>query len=248
MPTLLKAGMEGTLVKQAQLALAARHYPLLGTGYFGPATKSAVASFQASQGLKPNGIIDDATWTSLAKAVLITAIEKSSKDITTPPWLATAIASIGIAEGPGDKVDNPVVLAMAKVCGGNIAKTYTHDSIAWCKMFVEFCLAKNGFHGNDTLWALDSAKIGTKLAGAAFGAIACKKRTGGGHTFIIGGKDKNGKLVGIGGNQSDRVSRATFNLSEIVSFNWPNGYPLPIKIGVSSLPVVDSAPLSKREA
>lgn len=248
MPKLLKAGMEGTLVKQAQLALAARHYPLLGTGYFGPATKLAVEAFQTSQGLKSTGIIDDATWTSLAKAVLITAIEKSSKDIATPPWLDTAIANIGIAEGPGDKVDNPVVLAMAKTCGGNIAKTYVHDSIPWCKMFVEYCLAKNGLHGNDTLWALDSAKIGTKLSGAAFGAIACKKRTGGGHTFIIGGKDKNGKLVGIGGNQKDRVSRATFDPAEIVSFNWPNGYPLPTKTGMASLPVVDSAPLSKREA
>lgn len=240
--------MSGDLVKKAQLALAARHYPLLGTGYFGPATKTSVTSFQSSQGLKATGIIDDNTYSALIKPVVVNAVEKSALSILTPPWLATAIASIGIAEGPGDKIDNPVVLAMAKVCGGNIAKTYTHDSIAWCKMFVEYCLASNGLHGNDTLWALDSAKIGTKLAGAAFGAIACKKRTGGGHTFIIAGKDKNGKLVGIGGNQGDRVSRATFNLSEIVSFNWPNGYPLPVKTGMASLPVVDSAPLSKREA
>lgn len=244
----LKVGMSGDLIKKAQLALAARHYPLLGTGYFGPATKNAVAAFQISQGLKPTGNVDDATADALNKPVQFEAIEKSSVNISTPPWLATAISNIGIAEGPGDKIDNPVVLAMAKVCGGNIAKTYVHDSIPWCKMFVEYCLAKNGLHGNDTLWALDSAKIGTKLNGAAFGAIACKKRVGGGHTFIIAGKDKNGKLVGIGGNQKDRVSRATFNLSEIVSFNWPNGYPLPVKTGVSSLPVVDSAPLSKREA
>lgn len=248
MPTYLKAGMSGDLIKKAQLALAARHYPLLGTGYFGPATRNAVKAFQTSQGLKPTGVIDDISYLALIKPITINAIEKSSANINTPPWLATAIANIGIAEGPGDKVDNPIVLAMAKVCGGNIAKAYTHDNIAWCKMFVEFCLAKNGLHGNDTLWALDSAKIGTKLAGPAFGAIACKKRIGGGHTFIIGGKDRNGKLVGIGGNQGDRVSRATFNLSEIVSFNWPDGYPLPTKIGVSSLPVVDSAPLSKREA
>lgn len=248
MTTLLKVGMSGDLIKKAQLALAARHYPLLGTGYFGPATCDAVKAFQLSQGLKSTGIIDDDTNTALNKPVLVTAIEKSSVNITTPPWLATAIANIGIAEGPGDNVDNPVVLAMAKACGGNIAKTYTHDNIPWCKMFVEYCLAKNGLHGNDTLWALDSAKIGTKLAGAAFGAIACKKRTGGGHTFIIAGKDKNGKLVAVGGNQGDRVSRATFNLSEIVSFNWPNGYPLPVKTGMASLPVVDSAPLSKREA
>lgn len=247
MPTLLKFGMSGDEVKKAQLALAARHYPLLGTGYYGPATREVVKSFQIIHGLPVTGIIDDLTSTTLFKPVSITSVEKSTESRQTPPWLATAISCIGIAEVPGNK-DNPVILAMAKACGGNIAKTYTHDEIAWCKMFVEYCLAKNGFHGNDTLWALDSAKIGNKLAGPAFGAIACKKRTGGGHTFIIAGKDKNGLLVAVGGNQSDRVSRATFKPSEIVSYNWPNGYPLPVKTGLSSLPVVDSAPLSKREA
>lgn len=247
MPTILKAGMDGPEVKKAQLALADRHYPLLGTGYFGPATRDAVKSFQTSQGLKPTGMVDDDTAAALSKPVTIVAAEHSSINILTPPWLATAIASIGIAEVPGNK-DNPVILAMAKKCGGNIAKNYTHDEIAWCKMFTEYCLAVNGLKGVDSLWALDNTKLGVKLAGPAFGAIACKKRTGGGHTFIIAGKDKNGKIVAVGGNQGDRVSRATFSLSEIVSYNWPNGYPLPVKTGLSSLPVVDSAPLSKREA
>lgn len=243
----LKAGMSNDNVKQAQLFLAARHYPLLGTGYFGPNTKKAVQAYQTSIGLKSTGIIDDDTWNSLSKPVSINAVEKSTANIETPPWLTLAISCIGIAEGPGDAKDNPVVLAMAKACGGMIAKTYVHDSIPWCKMFTEYCLVKSGYKGIDSLWALDNLKVGTKLKGPAVGAIACKKRTGGGHTFFIAGKDKNGKIVGIGGNQSDRVSRATFAPSEIVGYNWPNGYPVPTKIGISSLPVVDSAPLSKRE-
>lgn len=242
----LKPTDTGDLVKQAQLALAARHYPLLGTGYFGPATRDAVKAFQTSQGLPITGVIGFDTALALDKPVTVVALEKSTIDVKTPPWLKTAIDSIGIAEVPG-KQDNPVILAMAKTCGGNIAKTYHHDEIAWCKMFTEYCLVKNGLKGVDSLWALDNAKLGTKLKGPAFGAIACKKRTGGGHTFIIAGRDKNGRIVGIGGNQGDRVSRATFSPSEIVSSNWPNGYPLPEKIGFSSLPVVDSAPLSKRE-
>lgn len=240
--------MTSPLVKQAQIALGARHYPLIGTGYFGPSTKKVVQSFQIIHGLKVTGIITDVEWNILSKPYKVTSTEPSTLKLLTPPWLLTAIDCIGIAEGPGDKNDNPVVMAMAKACGGKIAKTYVHDSIPWCKMFVEYCLAKNKLHGNDTLWALDSAKIGTKLSGPAFGAIACKKRTGGGHTFIIAGKDKDGLLVAVGGNQTDRVSRATFKPLEIVSYNWPDGYPLPSKTGLSSLPVVDSAPLSKREA
>lgn len=248
MPT-LQIGMSGPEVKKAQLNLAARHYPLLGTGYFGPATKDAVKAYQVTQGLKPTGIIDDELALNLNKIYqpLVTT-EPSTKNIITPPWLETAISSIGIAEGPGENLDNPVVLAMAKKCGGKIAKTYIHDSIAWCKMFTEYCLVVNGLHGIDSLWALDNVNLGTKLFGPAFGAIASKRRTGGGHTFIVAGKDKNEMIVGIGGNQGDRVSRATFKPSEIISYNWPNGYDLPVKTGLSSLPVVDSAPLSKREA
>jgi uncharacterized protein (TIGR02594 family) len=242
----LKPNTTSDLVKQVQLALAARHYPLLGTGYFGPATRDAVKAFQTSQGLPVTGVVGIDTAQALDKPVTVVAMEKSTIDITTPPWLKTAIESIGIAEVPG-KGDNPVILAMAKACGGNIAKTYHHDEIAWCKMFTEYCLVKNGLKGVDSLWALDNAKLGTKLKGPALGAIACKKRTGGGHTFIIAGRDKNGRIVGVGGNQGDRVSRATFTPSEIVSSNWPDGYTLPAKVGFSSLPIVDSAPLSKRE-
>lgn len=236
----------GDLVKQIQLALAARHFPLLGSGYYGPATRDAVKAFQTSQGLPVTGVVALDTALALDKPVTVVAQEKSTIDIQTPPWLKTAIDNIGIAEVPGNQ-DNPVILAMAKACGGNIAKTYVHDEIPWCKMFTEYCLVKNGLKGVDSLWALDNAKIGTKLKGPALGAIATKKRTGGGHTFIIAGRDKDGKIVGVGGNQKDRISRATFLTSELVSFNWPNGYPLPVKVGLSSLPVVDSAPLSKRE-
>ncbi len=242
----LVPGVSGDMVKKAQLFLADRHYPLMGTGYFGPATRDAVKAFQTSQGLKVTGSIDYKTALALEKPVEIVAKEKATIDKITPPWLVTAIDTIGVAEVPG-KAQNPVILAMAKTCGGNIAKTYVNEDIPWCKMFTEYCLVRNGLKGVDSLWALDNTKVGTKLKGPAVGAIASKKRKGGGHTFFVAGRDKNGLIVGVGGNQTNRVSRATFQPGEIVSYNWPDGYALPEKVGFSSLPVVDSAPLSKRE-
>lgn len=244
----LNPGISGELVKKAQLLLADRHYPLLGTGYYGPATRDAVKAFQTSLGLKVTGSIDYVTALALEKQIEVIAVEKTTVNnkTPTPPWLITAISTIGVAEVPG-KQQNPVILAMAKLCGGNIAKTYVNEDIPWCKMFTEYCLVKNGLKGVDSLWALDNLKIGTKLKGPAVGAIASKKRTGGGHTFFVVGRDKGGMIVGVGGNQKDRVSRATFLPGEIVGYNWPDGYPVPEKIGFASLPVVDSAPLSKRE-
>jgi hypothetical protein len=45
----------------------------------------------------------------------------------TPPWLARMNAILGLYEFPGS-ADNPAIVAMARACGGNIARTYKHDA------------------------------------------------------------------------------------------------------------------------
>lgn len=162
-----------------------------------------------------------------------------------PPWLARAKALEGLYELPGD-ADNPVILEMAKRCGGNIAKIYTHDAIAWCALFANYCLKASGQSGTDSLWALDFANYGQKLNGPAVGAIASKKRSGGGHVFFVVGRTSKGTLVGVGGNQSDMVNEVEYDPSEIVAYTWPEGVALPTT-GFSSLPVVSVSPAIKKE-
>lgn len=207
----------------------------------GPLSRAALKAFQHAHGLKETSLLDAPTDTLLALIPLPKPIITS-----VPPWLAKAISLIGTLEKPGTG-DNPVIIKMAQVCGGQIAKTYVHDSIPWCALFREYCLVSTGFRGIDSLWALDSRKIGKKLSGAAVGAIASKSRDGGGHTFFVAGRDANGRIVGVGGNQSDSVSRATF-LDSDCQYNWPLGYPLPTLIGVKNLPIVPSAKFSTKEA
>jgi uncharacterized protein (TIGR02594 family) len=240
----LRIGASGPAIKELQLALAAHHYPLHGTGYFGPATRDAVKAEQTRLGIASTGVVDAETAAALDRP---SPMPPPVRLTAAPPWLHKALSCIGIAEVKG-KGDNPVILAMARACGGMIAREYVHDEIAWCKMFTEYCLVSSGFHGVDSLWALDNLKAGSSLKGPAVGALACKKRPGGGHTFFVAGRDAHGGIVGIGGNQGDRVSRATFPPEVIVGYNWPNGYPPPAATGIGKLPIVDSAPLSKREA
>lgn len=159
----------------------------------------------------------------------------------TPPWFQRATALMGLYEFDGSK-DNPAILAMAKACGGNIAKTYVHDSTPWCKLFQNYCMKSTGFPSDDSLWALDSAKYGKKLTGPAVGAIACKKRSGGGHVFFVVGRTSKGEIVGRGGNQDDMVCDALFDPDTIVSYNWPSEYPLPDKQSFAQLPVVSPMP------
>lgn len=167
-----------------------------------------------------------------------------------PPWLARAVALRGLYEHTGS-ADNPQILEMARICGGNIAKTYKHDSIAWCALFVNYCLIASGYDGNDSLWALDFANYGRKLSGPAVGAIASKKRDGGGHVFIVRGRDDQGRIVGIGGNQSDMVCDDEFDAEAIVAFTWPDDAPLPpagkSMTDLSTLPLVSSVPSARRD-
>ena len=58
------------------------------------------------------------------------------------------------------------------------------------------------------------------------GAIATKKRNGGGHVFFVVSFDAK-YVYGLGGNQNDQVSIARFPRSVINSYCWPAGVPIP---------------------
>lgn len=171
--------------------------------------------------------------------------------VRNPPWLDKAISLLGVHEAPGD-ADNPVIIGWAAVCGGNIKKNYLHDSTAWCALFVNYCLISTGQQGDDSLMALDFGKWGRRLQGPAVGAIVTKRRpsagAGAGHVMIVGGRDGQGRLVGVGGNTSDEVKQQTFTLDEVVSYSWPTGYPEPASTDFDDLPLVgkliQSAPVN----
>jgi lysozyme family protein len=67
----------------------------------------------------------------------------------TPPWLARMNAILGLYEFPG-AADNPAIVAMAKACGGNIAKSYRHDATPWCALTVNYCLITSGLPNGST--------------------------------------------------------------------------------------------------
>lgn len=154
-----------------------------------------------------------------------------------PPWLKIALDLIGTYEWEGEE-DNPVILKWAKDCG---FKEYKHDSIPWCALFVNYALHMAGYRGTGTLWALDFAKYGTKLMGPAVGAIVSKRRQGGGHVAIVVGVSAFKHLICVGGNVNDQVMRQVIPVREVVSYNWPPGYPLPDKVGLNTLPLTSAA-------
>lgn len=242
--TFFKLGSSGASVREMQMALARRGYPLHGTGYFGNATDTALTAFQKRAGLTPDGVlgVETATALDLADKANQTGIPAATvAEVTRPLWFEAGLQLLGTKEKPGAG-DNPVIIDWAKDLGGDIAKEYTHDSVPWCALAQNHFLAMAGLKGTGTLWALDFAGKwpSVRLPGVAVGAFAPMVRNGGGHIIQIAGKDQHGNIMGLGGNQGDAISIVPFAISRLnKGFWWPAGQPLP-KTGFANLPIVNS--------
>ncbi|CAM5400917.1 hypothetical protein AFEL58S_02033 [Afipia felis] len=119
-----------------------------------------------------------------------------------PRMLREALALYGTLEAPGAK-DNPAILAWAAEVG--LTRTYSHDSIPWCGLFIAVVAKRAGKPVVDSpLWALSWADFGTPVKAPMLGDILTFKRNGGGHVALYVGEDATAYHC-LGGNQSDSV-------------------------------------------
>ncbi len=242
-----KLGSSGQVVEAIQLGLRSVGYALKGTGYFGPATDVAVSSFQKRVGLAPDGVFGFRSATALDNEMgrltaAATPGPETVLEVGRPLWVEAGLKLIGTKEGPGSS-DNKVIIDWAKEEGGDVAKAYTHDEIPWCALFANHILTHVGLKGTETLWALDFAGKwpSIRLDGPAVGAFAPMLRNGGGHIICVVGKDQNGNIMGLSGNQANQVSIVPFPPSRLnKGFWWPDSVPAPKLVGIGHLPVVRS--------
>lgn len=120
-----------------------------------------------------------------------------------PKMLVEALALYGTLEAPGAR-DNPVILAWAREVG--LGKTYSHDSIPWCGLFMAVIAQRAGKPVVDSpLWALSWADFGAPAPKPMLGDVLTFKRVGGGgHVALYVGEDATAFHC-LGGNQSDSV-------------------------------------------
>lgn len=120
-----------------------------------------------------------------------------------PKIILEALKLYGTVEAAGSK-DNPMILSWAAEIG--LAKTYSHNSIPWCGLFIGLVAKRAGKKPVDSpLWALSWADFGKPAAGGPMlGDVLTFKRDGGGHVALYVGED-SGAYHCLGGNQSDKV-------------------------------------------
>lgn len=121
---------------------------------------------------------------------------------TGPKMLVEALKLYGTLEAPGSK-DNPVILGWASEIGQG--KTYSHDSIPWCGLFIGVVARRAGKDVvSSPLWALSWADFGKPAGQPMLGDVLTFKRNGGGHVALYVGEDSSAYHC-LGGNQSDKV-------------------------------------------
>lgn len=181
-------------------------------------------------------------------------------------WMIEAKSHLGLNEVFGSN-HNPTILKWLNELGA----WWKNDETAWCGVFVAHCLkhaglkrgsidsrsksyvpgvkAGSGFYPFNWYGAGEyRIEGGNKLNKPCYGCVAIKSRKGGNHVAFVTGKLVDGRLVCIGGNQSNKVSYAVYKESEFDSFMWygktanpaPHRYNLPIFKNVSTTKVTES--------
>lgn len=143
------------------------------------------------------------------------------------PWIAELKRHLGLSEVVGSR-HNPTILQWhsdMKQYSDAQPSWFKDDETPWCGLAVGHALGtvgryviKDWFRAG--AWDDDSKM--TRLKKPAYGAIAVKKRVGGNHVFFIVGKNAKGQIMGLGGNQGNKISIIPFNLSDIHAIMWPS--------------------------
>lgn len=141
----------------------------------------------------------------------------------SPKILFEALKHLGVKEIVGNK-HNPIILNWSEELG--LEKIYNSDEIAWCGLFMAYVCLQAGIEKNFTnqqsLWALNWNKFGTKQSVAMLGDVLTFRRKNGGHVGIYVGEDNFCYHV-LGGNQNNSVSIVRIEktrLSQIRRTNW----------------------------
>src|SRR5262245_35505136 len=90
--------------------------------------------------------------------------------------------------------------------------------------------------------SFENHKNFVRLDGPALGAIATFWRgspsVGTGHVNFYAGTLADGRHIGVGGNQSDRVSAAVMDMTRHTGWWWPKGEPQPV-VGTVRIHIAD---------
>jgi len=150
------------------------------------------------------------------------------------PWMECAKKYIGLREIPGNR-HNPQILRWWVAT----RQPFTDDETPWCSAAVGGVFEEKGIISTRKANARSWNKWGSSLPAPAVGAVVVfwrgSKTSWKGHVGIVWGKDTNDNLIVWGGNQGNQVSLKAFPRKRVLSYRWPQAFPLPHDYGLPIL-------------
>lgn len=137
------------------------------------------------------------------------------------PWLVHARKYIGVKEIKGTMHNQTIQSWLHR-----LKAWWLDDETPWCGVYVAACLNLAGFpYPKEWYRALAYRNWNVPLSRPAYGCIGVVKTKNGHHVGFVVGKNKNGDLILLGGNQGDRVSYAPFKRESFIGYSWPSKFP-----------------------
>ncbi len=210
-------------------------------GIWGPKTSLAVINFKKSIGLKARDKIGPLTRAALFEDRLEEPSLYHGLPPREPDWLRLGRTYLGLQEYRGNR-HNPKILEWWVKLG----LPFRTDETPWCAGFACGVLEEAGIRSPRSAAARSFhwQRWGQILDGPAPGAIAClwrgKPKGASGHVGFVVGRNKQGHLMLLGGNQANRVSIRPFDKRRVLSYHWPEDKTKPSLAGFSYLPILRS--------
>ncbi|GLQ26148.1 TIGR02594 family protein [Sulfitobacter pacificus] len=234
-------------LKKVQRRLAELgHYQGRIDGINGPKTEAAIIAFKTSKGLRPRSFLGPITMSALFKGVRPVPARIVTEDgsIKIPTWLRLAYGYLGLKEIKGPRHNAEILTWWER-----LALPFRNDETPWCAGFANAMILAAGLpivpkHRAAALgWRWNG--YGTRLAGPALGAVMSMERPGrpgSGHMTFVAGRDRNGDIMGLGGNQGNMVSINPYDpWARNAQYHWPEGSAPPHVTGLKTLPLITSA-------
>jgi peptidoglycan hydrolase-like protein with peptidoglycan-binding domain len=130
-----KVGSKGQTVKLIQGWLSYHGFKVVVDGGYGKATAKQVRTFQQAKGVRPTGVVDDATWHALIRPMLMAI---------SPIAGNRPLGQLVLSYARQHLAQHPVELGGEN--SGPWVRLYTQgregDAFPWCAGFATFCLSQ----------------------------------------------------------------------------------------------------------
>lgn len=219
----LKNGSSGKAVEDLQLNLSRLGYLTSVDGDFGSTTRDNLKAFQTDHSLKADGIYGSLTQDVMAKEIasLPKSKDPTPVDDSDTPWMTWLERNVGQKEIAGNKANQFIVDCFQYTSLAN-SRMALSDETAWCAALANAALRKSGFKGTNSAAAASFDKYGVALDKPKYGCIVTFKWEGGDrHVTFYSGKNPQGRLDCLGGNQSNMLKHSFYPVACVVSYRWP---------------------------